>query len=252
MSGTVNPSNGTSAMSAQGERASRSVHRIHGSLNSLAGSNPRSRSTHRRITKFDTIRCRSWGLLTKTGFWHEKTPRDRGAFDAAERSRTSTPCGYKNLNLARSPIPPRPRGTAGGILCRAGGNSSLQKGSKPQMGHRCTQMGTGKRKDVRRKAPSYVYVFTFSRRPRWFDPPSLSLRSSLVALGLWPRTRPTSLPGSTIAGRRTITSSPIAGVRDRPARQRGEKPPPARPSFRSLRPRRKRRPDAARLPYRSV
>jgi cytosine deaminase len=30
---------------------------------------------------------------------------------AAERSRTSTPCGYKNLNLARLPIPPQPLGT---------------------------------------------------------------------------------------------------------------------------------------------
>src|SRR5690348_11313635 len=41
----------------------------------------------------------------------QKTPAflgKTGAFNAAERSRTSTPCGYKNLNLARLPIPPQP------------------------------------------------------------------------------------------------------------------------------------------------
>lgn len=35
--------------------------------------------------------------------------KETGASRAAERSRTSTPCGYKNLNLARLPIPPQPR-----------------------------------------------------------------------------------------------------------------------------------------------
>src|SRR5262245_58485790 len=52
-----------------------------------------------------------------------------GAFNAAERSRTSTPCGYKNLNLARLPIPPQPRllvGERGAILRRVGDLSSSQ------------------------------------------------------------------------------------------------------------------------------
>src|SRR5690242_16843143 len=39
------------------------------------------------------------------------TPRKQGLFDfiAADRNRTCTSCGHKNLNLARLPIPPRPR-----------------------------------------------------------------------------------------------------------------------------------------------
>src|SRR5687768_5296633 len=39
------------------------------------------------------------------------------ALNAADRNRTCTSCGHKNLNLARLPIPPQPRELPGHLKC---------------------------------------------------------------------------------------------------------------------------------------